>query len=189
MERQKEFAEFSQLNIFAATWNLAGISPPLELDLSKLFNFQGNATPDVIIVGLQEFVELNAANVMGNQGDGRINAWRDLILNNLGQLGNFIYVRHQSLVGILLLIFAKQEITPRISRVDADVVKTGLGGNFGNKGGAIIRMFIDDSSFCFINCHLESGNKANNVRLSNIIDIHQKAFQQEGIGKRRVSNL
>lgn len=33
-------------------------------------------------------------------------------------------------------------------------VKTGMGGRHGNKGGILARFVIDDTSLCFINCHL-----------------------------------
>lgn len=36
-------------------------------------------------------------------------------------------------------------------------VKTGFGGNSGNKGSVAIRFNFDDSSLSFINCHLASG--------------------------------
>lgn len=35
------------------------------------------------------------------------------------------------------------------------MVKTGLGGYHGNKGGIGIRFMIDDSSFCFVNSHVK----------------------------------
>ena len=36
-------------------------------------------------------------------------------------------------------------------------VKTGMGGRHGNKGGILARFVIDDTSICFINCHLVRG--------------------------------
>jgi len=190
VERIKEFAEFEDLTVFTVTWNLGGYQPYQMLNLGDLFNFQGNDTPDLVVIGLQEFIELNAANVvMAEQGNSKMNFWKETVSSNLKQFGEYMFVKHQNLVGILMLIFAKSRIINRIKRVESDIVKTGLGGNFGNKGGAVIRMYIDDTSLCFINCHLESGNKANNTRLSNIVDIHQKAFQQEGVGRRREERI
>ncbi len=166
---------------------MAGNEPSSSLNLDELFNFEGNSVPDLVIFNLQEYIELNAANVVvGPTSDSRISLWKKIVYENLQKFGSFVFVRHQQLVGILILVFARSEIKHKINRVETDVVKTGLGGNLGNKGAAIVKMYVNDTSFCFINCHLESGTKANNTRLSNISDIHQKAFQQEGVGKKKV---
>ena len=51
----------------------------------------------------------------------------------------------------------------------------------------MIKFCIDDSSFAIINAHLEAGTSNNSTRLMNLIDIHERAFQEGGVGKRRVS--
>lgn len=64
-------------------------------------------------------------------------------------------MKHKDLVGIFLVVFVKKILIERITKVDVDEVKTGLiGGKLGNKGAVLIRMYIDDTSFLFINCHL-----------------------------------
>lgn len=45
-----------------------------------------------------------------------------------------------------------------------------------NKGAVIIKMYIDDTSFCFINCLLESGAKNINTRIIDLNEIHENAF-------------
>ncbi len=122
---------------------------------------------------------------MGAGKEG-IGLWKETILNNLKHIDKYCFVKEQHLQGTLLLIFAKEKMRDRITRVEADSVKTGLGGNSGNKGATLIKLFVDDSSFCFINCHIEAGNKSNNTRLLNLIDIHQRAFQATNIGRANV---
>lgn len=80
------------------------------------------------------------------------------------------------MVGLLILVFVKDNLKGRLNKVETDVVKTGLAGSLGNKGAVIVRFWIDDSSFAFINVHMESGTKNNNARLYNLLDIHNKAF-------------
>lgn len=58
-----------------------------------------------------------------------------------------------------------------------------------NRGSIAYKLFIDDTSFCFINCHLESGTKNIASRISNIKDIHTKAFQIEGVGKKKEEKI
>lgn len=73
-------------------------------------------------------------------------------------------------------MFIKKSIANRLNNLDFDIIKLGVGGNFGNKGGVLVRLNIDNSSLCFINCHLESGQKLNKARINNINDIHNLAF-------------
>uniref|UniRef100_A0A1X7SKQ3 Inositol polyphosphate-related phosphatase domain-containing protein n=1 Tax=Amphimedon queenslandica TaxID=400682 RepID=A0A1X7SKQ3_AMPQE len=59
------------------------------------------------------------------------------------------------LVGILLLVYVKDELVPHVSSVDYNYVPCGLvGGHFGNKGGVAIRFNIYHSSVCIVNTHL-----------------------------------
>ena len=184
--REKEFSTFDEVSIFVATWNIGGSDITLQFDMSAILNWEGNPNPDIVIIAFQEFIALNAKNLMVSTNENSINTWKTIILNNLKRFDKYLFVRERNLVGVLTLIFAKENIRDRITKVDADIVKTGLAGKLGNKGGVIIKLYVDDSSFAFTNVHLESGATSNNMRLMNLIDIHQKAFQEEGVGKRRV---
>ena len=65
-------------------------------------------------------------------------------------------------MGLLMLVFIKKPLISRITKVEADSVKCGVKNYFGNKGGTIIKFFVDETSLCFINVHLAAGNgKAN----------------------------
>ena len=57
-----------------------------------------------------------------------------------------------------MIVFAKDEIIPRITKIEIDDVKCGVKQYFGNKGGVVIKMFVDDTSICFSNVHLAAGN-------------------------------
>ena len=54
-------------------------------------------------------------------------------------------------------MFAKEELKNSIRGITRIKVKAGFGGVTGNKGGVGIRLNVDDTSFAFVNCHLESG--------------------------------
>ena len=174
------------MSIFVATWNIGGLDITLQFDMSAILNWEGNPNPDIVVIAFQEFIALNAKNLMVSANENSINTWKTIILNNLKRFDKYLFVRERNLVGVLTLIFAKESISDRITKVEADIVKTGLAGKLGNKGGVVVKLCVDDSSFAFTNVHLESGTNSNNARLMNLIDIHQKAFQEEGVGKRRV---
>ena len=55
------------------------------------------------------------------------------------------------------MLFTKDIHKHRVSNLRACKVKTGFGGQSGNKGSVALRFNLDDSSFMFINCHLTSG--------------------------------
>jgi len=193
-EREKDFSAYDDVSVMVASWNVAGFVPTSGFDMSSLFNTEGNPAPDVIVVGLQEYIVTSASSMVMSAGKEGINLWQDTILSNLKFLDKYDFVREKHLQGMLLLIFAKEKMRDRITKVEADVVKTGGGGYVGNKGATLIKLFIDDSSFCFINCHIEPGpgSTANNTRLLNLIDIHQRAFQAGNIGRStelRMNNL
>ena len=185
--REKEFSTYSRVSVYMVTWNLGGYSPPPNLNVKNLFDFGKNPTPDVVVVGFQEYIELKATNILSKQ-QGRIviPLWINLILKTLNLFDSYIIVAHRDLVGLLILVFAKKEISKRIVQVETDKVKTGMGGKLGNKGSVIVKLNIDDTSLCFINCHLEPSVKNLENRLEHLVDIHQKAFQKEELGKRRV---
>lgn len=55
-------------------------------------------------------------------------------------------------------------------------VKTGFGGQSGNKGAVAVRFNFDDSSLAFINCHLSSGQKNISERVDDLREIYRKSF-------------
>lgn len=57
------------------------------------------------------------------------------------------------------------------------------------KGGVIVKMFIDDSVFCFTNVHFEHGEKCLNTRLVNFTDLHNQAFNVMHIGKKKEEKI
>lgn len=187
-KREKEFATYDEVKIFVATWNVGGFNPTPQFDLTNLFNnFEGKGTPDIVVIGLQELVVYNAMNLISSgTADAGIKNWADVILTNLKRYDNYLFVRERNLVGIQLYLFVKDKIRERVQKVDTDLVKTGMSGTFGNKGGVVIKFCIDDSSFAIVNAHLEHGTSNNAFRLMNLIDIHERAFQEGGVGKRRV---
>lgn len=98
------------------------------------------------------------------------------------------------MIGLLSCIFVKSAEATRLRDVALVTVKTGMGGRYGNKGAILSRerpvppsMFelgllltwapraagfvIDDSSFCFINCHLAAGQTHRHQRDRDLADI------------------
>lgn len=60
-------------------------------------------------------------------------------------------------MGISISLFAKRTISQQLTDIATSKVKLGMGGKVGNKGAALIRFLYEDTSFCFIDCHLDNG--------------------------------
>ena len=185
--REKEFATYSKVSVYIVTWNLGGYILNQNLDLKPLFNFRGNEAPDFVVVGFQEYIELNASAVLSSTGKASILQWIELIIKTLKEHDTYILVSARDLVGLLLMVFVKEKSSKNLLQVDTDKVKTGIAGKIGNKGAVICKLHVHDTSLCFVNCHLDPHAKNLEDRLANLVDIHQKAFQEEGLGKRKVN--
>lgn len=80
------------------------------------------------------------------------------------------------MVGCLIMLFTKVDHKNRINSIRTSKVKTGFGGQSGNKGSVAIRFNFDNSSFAFINCHLTSGQSKVSERLEDLREIYKKSF-------------
>ena len=187
--REKEFTQYDQFSIFFCTWNL-GANSPAGFNFRDLFNFEGNKIPDMVVIGFQEMVDLNAKNVVVSANLDRISEWRELLQNNLKNIDkSYNLIQSMNLVGIQMYVFLLEKFIKRATNMETDIVKCGFGNKLGNKGAVIFKLNIDDTSIGIINAHLEAGSKKNLERLNNVKDIHQKAFQQEGVGRKRQEKL
>jgi hypothetical protein len=63
----------------------------------------------------------------------------------------------ENLVGLHTVLFARKSIAAKLKEITTSKLKLGFAGQMGNKGANFIRFIYEDTSFCFSNCHLESG--------------------------------
>ncbi|KAL9227527.1 hypothetical protein vseg_003207 [Gypsophila vaccaria] len=70
--------------IFVATWNVAGKSPPTNLNIEDWLHASPPA--DIYVIGFQEIVPLNAGNVFGTEDNGPARRWLTLIKRTLNNL-------------------------------------------------------------------------------------------------------
>ncbi|XP_062145127.1 type I inositol polyphosphate 5-phosphatase 4-like [Alnus glutinosa] len=70
--------------LFVATWNVAGKSPPSNLNLEDWLHTSPPA--DIYVLGFQEIVPLNAGNVLGTEDNGPARKWLALIRKTLNSL-------------------------------------------------------------------------------------------------------
>ncbi|KAJ7062834.1 Endonuclease/exonuclease/phosphatase, partial [Mycena amicta] len=153
--------------------------------------------PDIITFGFQELVDLEsrkmvAKNVLLGRKDKQdasiaqitglsglsekvttaYRKWYEhlLIAVRLAMPAQVPYtvIHTESLVGLFTCVFVKNSERMSIKDNVITSMKRGMGGRYGNKGGIITRLVIEDSSICFINCHLAAGQHATRARNADV---------------------
>ncbi|KAI9726060.1 MAG: hypothetical protein M1828_002068 [Chrysothrix sp. TS-e1954] len=175
-----DFCTIRDMTALVMTWN-AGASGPQDLryeDRDRNFFRElrrDGQLPDLLVFGLQELVDLEdkaltaksffksrAKDSYGQEQLGSVyRAWRDYFTKRLqeyyGSSEQYTLIHTASLVGLFTCIFVKSSLRSRVRDLHTAEVKTGMGGLHGNKGALIVRFKCNDSSLCFVNCHLAAG--------------------------------
>lgn len=126
-----------EINIFVGTWNMAGNAPkqPPELWLRP------NAY-DVCVVCAQECTQ------------------ESLFHKLTGHLENtYVKLDFASILYVKLAVFVHRQHVAKIRFVERTDVALGIGNVIGNKGAVAIAFQFNETSFCFIGCHLAAHEK------------------------------
>lgn len=183
-------------NLSIVTLNCAGKQPDSYKDLIPIFQRQLEGyEPDIIVVGLQEIVKLNAMSIFGGKNKTKIAEWEQLIRSTIGSIyksrdpdEQFVWVIAKSMVGCFIGLLVKHRLlkTERLKDLSTTKIKTGLGGSSGNKGAVIVRFKLDDTTIALVNCHLMSGKNKGSKRTDEVNFIFDNAFKNEPMGKVRM---
>jgi hypothetical protein len=189
-----EYCSFEKIKALVLTWN-AGASTPHSLRYSESDAtfvrdlLQNSDSPDIIVFGFQELVDLEDKTATAKrflkpkkkEGSDQermshqYRDWRNFLAQSLDDhmsSGGLYHVLHTApLVGLFTCIFVKADLRERISNLSSAEVKRGMGGLHGNKGAIVVRFMVDDTSLCFINCHLAAGQTSANARHNDIAAI------------------
>jgi hypothetical protein len=194
---ETKYCQFNDIRVMIMTWN-AGASTPHSLrysDSDATFIqelLQSSDCPEILVFGFQELVDLEDKTAMtkrflkskkkekkeGSEQERmshQYRDWRDFLLQSLDnhmphdQLYHLLQTAH--MVGLFTCIFVKASIRDRIGNLTSAQVKRGLGGLHGNKGAVVVRFMVDDTSLCFVNCHLAAGQSQANARHNDIANI------------------
>ncbi|KAJ5050942.1 uncharacterized protein L3040_002809 [Drepanopeziza brunnea f. sp. 'multigermtubi'] len=198
--QEAQFSGFTPIKVLIMSWN-AGASSPSWLkkqqheEDANFFRdlFRKGDLPDMVVFGFQELVDLEDKKIMtktifksskkkvdpATEQEHMSKAYRDwttFLQRCMDDTGEIYQALHNSkLVGLYTLIFVKGSLKPRIRSLDQAQLKRGLGGHHGNKGALIVRFVLDDTSMCFVNCHLAAGQSQSKDRtadLAAIFDSH-----------------
>ncbi|CAH0482792.1 unnamed protein product [Peronospora belbahrii] len=210
--RQAEYTQVQSIRLLTGTWNVNGKKPLGSTEAPKLLHwlqplqagYQENGEdedmPDLVALGFQEIVDLNAVNVVVNSTltVQRSLAWEEAILTALNQyLGRdtstsldtpvqqYKVVLEKHLVGILLLVFVKIDHWDHVKEIKGATAGVGIMGVMGNKGGAAVRLQFYSSTLCFVCAHLAAHREnviGRNVDYLNILSkVHFGDNAEDGL--------
>lgn len=141
-----------KLTIFVGTWNV-GKSGPVE-DLSQFI--PPNAY-DAYAIGMQEcpHTQRDAWVVeFQRQLGGFAKEYSSLAEKDRDEQSNYEIVGNVKLWEISLVVFARKDIAYKVTCREAATVACGVGDVLGNKGGASVFFRYEDTTICFVTCHL-----------------------------------
>ncbi|KAL7625538.1 hypothetical protein AAE478_004758 [Parahypoxylon ruwenzoriense] len=194
-----QYCRFEDIKLLAMTWN-AGASTPNSLRYSEsdaMFMqnlLQSSNSPDILVFGFQELVDLEDKTATAKRFfkpkkkdatdqermSHQYRDWRDFLVRSLDDYMPADHLYHllhtATLVGLFTCIFVKSNLRDRIRNISSAEVKRGMGGLHGNKGAIIVRFMVDDTSLCFINCHLAAGQSQASHRHNDIAAIMESAL-------------
>lgn len=168
---ESKFTTVEKITILSGTFNLAGANR--NDSLTEWLFPRAGFSPDVFVVGFQEVVELNASNILKNDGSAG-DYWKGEVVKTVEQnsKSNYVLMRYEYMSSILIMLLVKESLVPKVTQVEGKCKKTGLGGMTANKGSVVIRLNIGSTSFCFVCSHLASGTSNAEERNSDFISCY-----------------
>ncbi|ETM99496.1 hypothetical protein PPTG_18747 [Phytophthora nicotianae INRA-310] len=173
-QRQASYTEFRPTRVVTGTWNVNAKKPLGPAEATKIVDWLHPTTtesrrepPDIVALGFQEIVDLNAVNVVVNSAltVQRSSAWEEAMLTALNRYVGastaasetavqYRVVLEKHLVGILLLVFVRTDHWDHVKEIKGATAGVGIMGVMGNKGGAAVRLKFYSSTLCFVCAHL-----------------------------------
>jgi len=161
--RQDEFTQYKEARLFIGSWNVNAKGKDENLESWICKDWDTGAPPDIVAVGFQEIVDLNASNlVVDNKTQQRSQYWIDKIrttinakkFSNNDPMRSYTLLAYKHLVGLMICVFVKSVHYHRVKYLHTDSVGVGVLGMGGNKGGVSVRLQFYDSTLCFVCTHL-----------------------------------
>ncbi|KAL3463655.1 Endonuclease/exonuclease/phosphatase [Aspergillus heterothallicus] len=190
-KKDVEFCSFREISAVVVTWN-AGASTPGSVRASTFIQdaIHPENPPEILVFGFQELVDLENKKItaksllLGSKKkesgekehmSRQYRVWMEHLTRAINDCmpleESYVLLHSANLIGLFTCIFVKHKERSKISNVSAAEVKRGMGGLHGNKGALVFRFVLDDSSLCFVNCHLAAGQTQTTHRNNDIAAI------------------
>mmetsp|Transcript_7721 Transcript_7721/g.14603 ORF Transcript_7721/g.14603 Transcript_7721/m.14603 type:complete len:949 (+) Transcript_7721:1533-4379(+) len=156
LSRLEKTLKLSDVGVFVGTWNLGHQEYDTYGSLNKwLANLQGHS---IIALGFQECKKSKRA-------------WWINSINKLLEASGFSLLAFESMWEMFILVYIDKEIQSKASRVVKMAKATGIANMLGNKGGVLVSFSIEDTSYCFLSCHLAASPHKILARNQNMSDL------------------
>ncbi|KAJ5621059.1 hypothetical protein N7510_005043 [Penicillium lagena] len=172
-----DFCTFREIRAAIVTWN-AGASTPGSVRTSDFIRdaVHPEDPPEIIVFGFQELVDLENKKItakslfLGSKKkehgkeehtSRQYRVWIDHLTRCLHECmpleESYVLLHSANMIGLFTCVFVKHKERHNVKNISASEIKRGMGGLHGNKGALVLRFVLDDSSLCFVNCHLAAG--------------------------------
>ncbi|RJE26005.1 inositol polyphosphate phosphatase [Aspergillus sclerotialis] len=172
-----EFCTFREIRAVIVTWN-AGASTPGSVRTTRFIEdaVHPDNPPEILVFGFQELVDLENKKITAKSlllsskkkesGEKehmsrQYRVWIEHLTRSVNECmpldESYVLLHTSNMVGLFTCVFVKHKERQRVKSINSAEVKRGMGGLHGNKGALLLRFVLDDTSLCFINCHLAAG--------------------------------
>ncbi|XP_046374463.1 inositol polyphosphate 5-phosphatase K-like [Haliotis rufescens] len=132
-----------QMRLYLCTWNVGGSKPAV--DFTDVLDLENSKHPDLYCIGLQE-IDVHDLSLEEHP-------WSKALTTCLGSRG-YVKLKGRRMRGVMTIVFARRALLSHITSIEAEATKTGLGGWWGNKGGASVRLDLFGMNLIIVNAHL-----------------------------------
>eukprot|EP00105_Crassostrea_gigas_P035660 XP_019919808.1 PREDICTED: phosphatidylinositol 3,4,5-trisphosphate 5-phosphatase 2 isoform X4 [Crassostrea gigas] len=161
--------DVDQISVFVGTWNMGDSQPMSSINSWLRCNGTGKLRdPQVLGVIPHDMYVIGTQESALTEKD-----WVNFVKNHIKSClrADVEMVEVCTLWGIRLVVLVKKQLHQYINRIQHSTVRTGIANTLGNKGAVGISFYFKGTSFCFVNCHLTSGDERNERRNQNYRDI------------------
>lgn len=177
------YISLSSFVTLIVTWNVnSNFENPDEIQ-NKLLPFE--ISPELIVIGLQEIVELTTSNILLSSSV-KNQSYTERISNWIDNFQFAIQAKYQqeyellaceNMVGLFICAFSSNKIKKNISNIQTATHARGVGGVLGNKGAVYIKFNVNNTSICIVNAHFTAHREKVSKRNQDFYHLlHTKVF-------------